>query len=265
MNKRLVTLILWLFASPAQATNELYIGAGTQLLTLIEKDRITGKQLVQEQGWMPSAIYGLYWPMERLRLNAHVQQSFGFMPYDGQTQTGVPHQSETTHYITQGHASIGFMLAPLTEVYTGFYLQEDVRNVANRNNVYGATEVYDEVMLRYGIKQTFFENHHQRLWAWGEWQQALYARSNVDQRVAFDDTQITLKKGSAYSFGLRYQQELTRQQAWFIESSYYVHQYQDSSEQRLTSNGQVTSHYAYQPPIKFSHVSVYGGLVWTFD
>ena len=115
MNKRLVTLILWLFASPAQAANELYIGAGTQLLTLIEKDRITGKQLVQEQGWMPSAIYGFYWPMERLRLNAHVQQSFGFMPYDGQTQTGVPHQSETTHYITQGHASIVYLRICVTE------------------------------------------------------------------------------------------------------------------------------------------------------
>jgi hypothetical protein len=265
MDKRLVTLILCLLALPAHARYELYIGAGTQQLTLIEKDRETGQQLVQEQGWMPSAIYGLYLPIDRLRINAHVQQSFGFMPYDGQTQTGVPHQSETTHYITQGNASFGFMLAQLTEVYTGLNIQEDVRNVANRNNVYGATEVYDEVMLRYGIKQTFFENHHQRLWAWGEWQNTLYALSNIDQRANYDDLQITLKKGSAYAFGLRYQQELTRQQAWFIESSYYVHQYKDSSEQRLTSNGQVTSRYAYQPPIEFTHISIYGGLVWTFD
>ena len=139
MDKTLVTLVLWLLALPAHATYELYIGAGTQQLTLIEKDRETGQQLVQEQGWMPSAIYGLYLPIDRLRINAQVQQSFGFMPYDGQTQTGVPHQSETTHYITQGNASFGFMLAQLTEVYTGLNIQEDVRNVANRNNVYCAT------------------------------------------------------------------------------------------------------------------------------
>lgn len=265
MEKTLCTLILGLLVLPAHAANELYIGAGTQQLTLIEKDRVTGQQLVQEQGWLPSVVYGLYWPIERFRINTQVQQSFGFMPYDGQTQAGTPHQSETTHYITQGNASVGFMLGQLTEAYVGFNAQEDIRNVANRNNVYGATETYDEVMLKYGIKQTFFENRQQRLWGWAEWQNVLYALSNVDQRANYDDLQITLKKGSAYAVGLRYQQALTHKQSWFIESSYYVHQYESSTEVALTRNGQATASYAYQPPITFTHISLYGGLVWTFD
>lgn len=256
---------LLLLSFSAIAENEVYVGAGGQYYTLLEHDRITGRQLVKEQGWLPSIVYGLDWPTGRYRFHGQIQQSLGVISYDGQTQSGIPHQTETTHYLTQGNVSMGIMATKLTELYLGLNLQEDIRNVANRNNVYGATEIYDEVMLRYGIKQTLFNHRNQQLLAWAEAQAVYHASSRVNQRVAFDDTTIFLRKGSAYAFGLRYQKRLTDKKSWFIDSSYYVHQYKDSSFEPLTSNGNATANIAYQPPISFTHNSIYGGMVWKFD
>lgn len=252
-------------AMSTHAANQLNIGLGAQQLTLIETEPHTGRQVVKEQGWIPSVIYALSWPVGNWLFDASVRQSAGTIAYDGHTQppASLPHQTESTHFHTQGAVSIGRIFGQDSEVYTGLQAQEMVRDVANRDNVYGATETYNEVLWRLGVKQHFFDNDPQRLSLWLEWQTPLYAQSAVNLRVNnYDDTTITLKQGSGAAMGLNYQHQWSTKQVWFIDLAYYIHRYQSSSVVALTSQGQATGSYASQPPIEFKHLGIYGGIVW---
>lgn len=240
--------------APAYADYDLFAGIGSQEMTLLEHSDATGKQLVREHGWIPGISYGLSRSFDIWRLGAQVQQSYGTIPYDGQTQAGMPHQTETTHFISQLQLSAGFMLHPDSELYTGLNLHQIVRDVANRDNVYGATETYDEVLVRFGLKQTLFARRQQQLQVWAEWQKSVRAHSSIDSRVD-DDFDLTLSHGTAWAFGLHYQHPLSQQLSWFVDGSCLHHRYQDST---------IANNY-YQPPISLRHVNVYGGLQWHFD
>ncbi len=265
-NKKLLLIICgFLFTPSVQAVDSQFnLGIGSQLLTLIEKDAGTGKQLVKEQGWIPSAIYGLSWPINNWLFHAQIQRSYGVINYDGHTQppASQPHQTETTHTITQGTLSIGKAFTEASEIYTGLQLQEMVRDVANRNNVYGATETYHEILWRLGLKQLLMDNNEKQLALWGEWQTPLYAHSTVNLRVNYDDTALSLKQGSGAAVGIDYQQRWSTKQTWFVNLAYYLHRYRDSSKEALTSQGQTTGSFASQPPIEFKYLGIYGGIVW---
>ena len=86
--------LLAIISNLCYAQNNLFVGIGVQDFSLIEKDLYTGIQLVKEQGNIPTIIYGLDWPINpKLHFQAQVQQSYGVMPYDGQTQSGIPHHT----------------------------------------------------------------------------------------------------------------------------------------------------------------------------
>lgn len=250
-----LTIVLgWTTFNPVYAANDLYGGIGSQQVTLLEHDIRTGQRLVKEQGWIPGVSYGLYWPIDQWRVDLQVQQSYGVIPYDGQTQAGVPHQTDTTHFISQARLAIGLKVDHRLEPYLGLSLQEMVRNVANRNNIYGATETYDQALLRLGVRHTLLERPQHLLQFWLEWQKSVYAHSAVDSRVS-TDLELTLSHDTAGAFGLHYQQGWTPRLSWFIDGDWQYRRYQDST----------MVNYTYQPPITFRQVSLYSGLSWHFD
>lgn len=247
------------------AQNTLFVGAGVQNFSLIEKDLQTGKQLVKEQGNIPTIIYGLDWPINpKLHFQAQVQQSYGVMPYDGQTQSGIPHQSDTTHFLSQGMAAIGFLPIPQTEIYMGMHAQENIRNVANKNNVYGATETYDELFAKIGLRQQLLATPKQMLSLWGELYAPLYAQSFVDARTS-DDVTLELSKGKANAWGFDYFYHYSQTTDYFVKAVSFAHNYQKSSIASKTFYGQATGSYLYQPPIFFKQQSLYAGLAWYFN
>lgn len=251
---RLILLLLVCGSTQLALANELYAGLGVQEVTLLEHYPHTTERLVKETGWIPSAIYGTDWAPGKLRIGARIQQSFGTIPYDGQTQNGIPHETETTHFINQVQLTLGYAPIPRTELYTGLNLQHMARNVANRNNIYGATETYTEVLLRLGFKQTVFSMPKHQVQLWAELQPSLYARSDIDSRVS-DDFSLTLSKSRAGAFGMHYRQQWSESMSWFVDSSWLYHRYQNST---------VANNF-YQPPISFRHVSIYSGLSWHFN
>jgi hypothetical protein len=257
--------LLAIISHSCYAQNTLFVGAGVQNFSLIEKDLQTGKQLVKEQGNIPTIIYGLDWPINpKLHFQAQVQQSYGVMPYDGQTQSGIPHQSDTTHFLSQGMAAIGFLPIPQTEIYMGMHAQENIRNVANKNNVYGATETYDELFAKIGLRQQLLATPKQMLSLWGELYAPLYAQSFVDARTS-DDVTLELSKGKANAWGFDYFYHYSQTTDWFIKAVSFTHNYQKSSIASKTFYGQATGSYLYQPPIFFKQQSLYAGLAWYFD
>ena len=252
-------------SSHCSAQNSLFIGAGIQDFSLTEKDLYSGQQLVKEQGTIPTIIYGLDWPINpKFHLQGQVQQSYGVMPYDGQTQSGIPHQSNTTHFLTQGMASVGFLPIKESEIYLGLHGQENIRNVANKNNVYGATETYDEFFAKVGLRQQLIKTARQQLHIWGEIHELLYAQSLVDSRVS-DDVTLGLKKGKAQAWGFDYLYHHSNKTDLFIKGISFSHHYRESTVVAKTINGQLINYYIYQPPINFDQKSLYIGLAWRFD
>jgi hypothetical protein len=271
MKNKKLTICLYLISLLAAtsklcyAQNSLFVGAGIQNFSLIEKDRQTGKQLVKEQGNIPTIIYGLDWPInQQFHFQGQIQQSYGVMPYDGQTQSDIPHQSDTTHFLSQGMASIGFLPIKQSEIYIGIHAQKNVRNVANKNNVYGATETYDELFAKVGLRQQLVATPKQKLYVWGEVYAPLYAQSFVDARTS-DDVTLELSKGKAKAWGVDYIYHYNTKTDWFIKVVSFTHHYQESSKANKTFYGQATGSYLYQPPIFFKQQSLYAGLAWHFD
>lgn len=268
MKKKFIISYISLFlsiSSSSYAQNSVFIGVGIQDFSLTEKDLNTGQQLVKEQGSIPTIIYGLDWLINpKFHLQGQVQQSYGVVPYDGQTQSGVPHQSETTHFLTQGMASVGFLPIKESEIYLGLHGQENIRNVANKNNVYGATETYDEFFAKVGLRQQLIKTTRQQLHIWGELHELLYAQSMVDARTS-DDVTLELKNGTAQAWGFDYLYHHNNKTDWFIKGVSFSHHYRKSTITDKTINGQPTNYYLYQPPIYFKQHSLYIGLSWRFD
>ena len=252
-------------SSLCSAQNSLFVGAGIQDFSLTEKDHYSGQQLVKEQGAIPTIIYGLDWLINpKFHLQGQVQQSYGVMPYDGQTQSGIPHQSETTHFLTQGMASIGFLPIKESEIYLGLHGQENIRNVANKNNVYGTTETYDEFFAKVGLRQQLIKTARQQFHIWGELHALLYAQSMVDARTS-DDVTLELKKAKAQAWGFDYLYHYNHKTDLFIKGISFSHHYQESTFADKTIYGQPINFYLYQPPIYFKQHSLYTGLSWRFD
>lgn len=247
------------------AQNTVFAGIGVQNFQLIEKDIITGQQLVKEQGNIPTIIYGLDWPINsKLHFLGQIQQSYGTIPYDGQTQSGIPHQSDTTHFLSQCMAYIGFLPIKNMEMYVGVLGQENVRNVANQNNVYGATETYDELFAKVGLRQQLFSTPHQQLFIWGEIYGLIYAQSTVDSRTS-DDFTLELSHSKANAWGIDYAYHVNKKTDFFIKGVSFSHSYKQSTFAQNTFYGQKSGGYFYQPPIYFKQQSVYAGLAWYLD
>jgi hypothetical protein len=268
MKKTFIISFFGIFSSISSlcsAQNSLFVGAGIQDFSLTEKDPYSGQQLVKEQGAIPTIIYGLDWLINpKFHLQGQVQQSYGVMPYDGQTQSGIPHQSETTHFLTQGMASFGFLPIKESEIYLGLHGQENIRNVANKNNVYGTTETYDEFFLKVGLRQQLIKTARQQFHIWGELHALLYAQSMVDARTS-DDVTLELKKAKAQAWGFDYLYHYNHKTDVFIKGISFSHHYQESTFADKTIYGQPTNFYLYQPPIYFKQHSLYAGLSWRFD
>ncbi|PTQ90627.1 hypothetical protein C8N29_10226 [Agitococcus lubricus] len=243
------------------AASDVFLGIGTQQFTLVETHPATQQRLVNEDGTLLSAHFGLIWPQDKLRLRLEGQQSYGEIDYDGHTQSGIPHQTDTTHTITQGQASLGYLIHPTLEWYVGGNLQQTIRDVANKDNIAGATETYTELFAKSGLRlSTPSQNPHQ-VSIWLEWLMPAYARSDVDSRVT-EDFSLRLKKAKARAYGMAYHVRLSNELSWFVEGAYLKHSYQDSTRATVINYGNGFAETYYQPPISFSHTQVYTGLVW---
>ena len=257
--------LVFFSCTPSYAQHTIHLGGGGLNYQLTENDLYTHQQLVKESGTLIGLVYGLDYPFNHnLMLHAQAQQSYGIIDYDGQTQTGIPHQTETTHFVNQGSASLGYLILANSEVYIGIHGQQDMRDVANRNGVYGATELYTELFAKIGIKQGFKLNNKNYVSALAESYKPFFAESFVDSRVN-DDVTISLKKGSASAWGLRYIYQYNPQYGVFVNYSDFRIRYKNSSRATQTIYGQPTGSYLYQPPIQFKQQTVAVGLTWQFD
>lgn len=256
--------LLCLNSAHCYAKHTLFLGGGGVNYQLIENDLYTNQQLVKESGNLISINYGVDYALnQHLILHAQAQQSYGIIDYNGQTQSGIPHQSETTHIVNQGSASLGYLLSKQSEIYIGFHGQQDLRDVANHNGVYGATELYTKIFSKIGLKQGFqlHKNHYIQLLT--EIYQPLLAESFVDSRVN-DDVTITLKQGNAYAWGIQYQYQYANKQGLFLHYNDTNIRYKKSSLATQSIYGQATGNYLYQPPIRFQQKTLAVGMTWQF-
>ncbi|HQV21512.1 MAG TPA: hypothetical protein PLJ88_00295 [Agitococcus sp.] len=262
---KIIAGLLFLNASCAYAQYDLYVGLGGLNYRLLEHDLYSNKQLVKESGILPSINYGLNYQFHpKFLLHIQAQQSYGVVDYDGQTQTGIPHQSDSTHLVSQGAASIGYLFLEQSELYIGLHGQQDLRDVANRNGVYGATEIYTKLFSKIGLKQVVKFNTAHSLSLFAESYQPFFAESYVDSRVS-DDVTLSLKKGSAKAWGVKYLYQYSPTKGLFLDYRDFSARYQQSSQASQTFYGQATGKFLYQPPIQFKQHTLAAGLTWYFD
>lgn len=258
----LVLLAICLNVCSSYAEQQLFFGVGGLNYRLLEHDLYTQKQLVKESGELATITYGLDYQFYRqFMFHAQAQQSYGIIDYDGQTQTGIPHQTDSTHFVNQGSVSLGYLWPKDSEVYLGIHGQQDIRDVANRDGVYGATEMYTELFGKIGLKQDFrlHTQHHISLFA--ESYKPFFAKSFVDLRVS-DDVTITLKQGSASAWGIKYNYQYSPKNGLFIAYHNMAIRYKNSSQVTQTVYGQTTGKYLYQPPIRFKQHGITLGMTW---
>lgn len=257
--------LMCLHTSLSYAQQQAFLGIGGLNYRLLENDLYTSQQLVKESGELASITYGFDYPFyNQFMLHAQAQQSYGIIDYDGQTQTGVAHQTDSTHFVNQGSLSLGYLLLPNSEIYLGIAGQQDIRDVANRGGVYGATEMYTELFTKIGLKQDFRLHAKHRVSLFAESYKPFFAKSFVDLRIS-DDVTLTLKQGSASAWGIKYHYQYSPQNGLFINYFEQAIRYKNSSQASQTVYGQATGKYIYQPPIRFKQHGITLGMTWFFD
>lgn len=251
-------------ATHSYAQHDIFVGVGTQDYQLLEHDLYSQQQLVAENGSLLSVTYGLNYQLSpKFLLDTQIQQSYGVIDYDGQTQTGTPHQTDSAHTISQGSVHVGFIAHQNLQLYLGLQGQQDVRDVKNKNGVYGATETYNELFAKAGLKLTQSLKQHS-FGLWLETSQPIYTESFVDGRV-HDDITLRLSKGSGSAWGIDYKYLYNNNKGFFIKLQSLEYDYQKSTVADKTIYGQQTGYQLYQPPISFKLQSAYMGLIWLFD
>lgn len=149
----------WVYADSFELTPALYYFHYEEFDT---NDRLLDK----ETGVIPGLQLGLDRSIQRGIFQSRAAFFSGEVDYDGQTQAGFPHETDTsTRLIKLGLKWIsGDMTAIPARFFLGFQYWDWDRDIQTRNGVLGLHEVYTWSELALGLKFESEQNRYAHYW-----------------------------------------------------------------------------------------------------
>lgn len=116
----------------------------------------TDQKLNTETGWLPGLEIGFVYdltPDWSLGVNTSYYQ--GTVDYDGQTQQGTPHTTNTDTELFRLGARLGRLVYKNIQLFAGVQLYRWDRDINDNNNVSGITEIYEWNEYSLGLNTDF--------------------------------------------------------------------------------------------------------------
>ena len=156
----LIVGILVFYSSIVSAKTDLTLSPSLIYFDYAEFNTID-KQLNNETGWLPGVSASVGYSVDSSwSLGIFTAYYDGTVDYDGQTQTGSPHETDTgTRFIRVG-LRIGRVLTPELGVFILGQSHEWQRNIYDNNNVSGVSETYEWMEYAAGI--AYYKNLNSR-------------------------------------------------------------------------------------------------------
>lgn len=233
---------------------KVYAGVDTSAEVSVERFQwseydSSGSRLLREHG--PRVGLGLRWDnyarrLDSWRYSALARLTVGTVSYDGQTQSGVPVQTDTQYTGLRGEAMAGYQFNSGVLVQGGAGLDLWRRLIKDTGSVLGYRETYSIIYVKAGIG--FLEQvGGGRLLAVVGPKMPVYTSEYVDlRRVGYDP--VTLHPGRRPSpFGqIEFIRESGEQPQWRASLYYDSYRFTPSDPATLTAGG-ATVGQAWQP------------------
>lgn len=167
-----IILLAWLtfMAQPghpvyAQTTNELPVSlsVGTRYFNY-EEFSTSGNSLNKETGFIPGLNIKTQISINRYRHQFEMEAWHGDVDYDGQLQSGQPHNTQTEQQILMLQYNLAYQddnASPL--VYVGASWQRWDRDIQPANTIRGLFERYQWWQLHAGFKSIFYQDNNQKI------------------------------------------------------------------------------------------------------
>ena len=256
---RLSCCLLAGLSSPVFAEQDLAVLGGATLYSLKEHDR-DGRWLVHESGGVPQAA--LAWRLQRglYRVGFSGDLVAGDIDYDGQTQTGIPHQTVAQHIRGQGTLAMTRHFGRAGDLSGLLRLEADWRDLQPSGNVSGAREFYRHVWLGAGYANEVWQSPGHSVTLRMAWMKPVNSQQEVYPQNGTDDFTLVLDQGFAWEAGVDYARRYAPGREWLLQAQCRHAHFEASPSILATINGAANGSAYYQPEIEFRSCGVSVGI-----
>jgi len=193
-------LFFGLAASALAYSDELSVSPQLYVFDYREFDQ-DDRLLDKEHGYLPGVSLQLGTSHDDTRLDGQLAVYSGQVEYDGHTQSGIPHQTDTDTQLLR----MGIRLTPQTvnwlpgRLFFGWRYWHWDRDIQTANNVQGLHEIYSWQELELGMY--FNSAAHKQSWYWLE--AAGFYILNPRMKIRLSSSTPTLRLGSRPGVRLR--------------------------------------------------------------
>ena len=153
--------LLLIFSQTTKAESQFSITPSLIHFDYTEFD-FNGSVLDKETGWIPGIQFRLTQDfINQLNIELEISTYRGNVDYSGQTQTGLPHHTQTNEELFRLGAHLIAPLSPNTNVYLATKYHRWDRNIHSNNGVAGLFERYQWWEISAGSRISFWEKDHQ--------------------------------------------------------------------------------------------------------
>jgi len=238
---------------PAQAAIDWRLGADVQSFDY--RETVDGRLLDQETGWLPGLIADLEWNHGLWSLIPEVAWYRGQVDYDGQTQAGQPHQTDTDTQLLHFGLAAAYRL-PIEpgqwRLTAGVHRRQWDREIRAHDGVAGLNEYYRWYEGSLGLQLELPDDTR------GPWQlQLQYLRILAPELKAtpsgYDPLRLDLGEQHGWRAGIRLPLWQTVSGQWSLEPYWERWRFGRSDPRPLTQNGVPTGWLVVEPDSLSNH------------
>ena len=249
MKNKLFILFLFLgsskpiIADGSNSQSELLLGFS--LLDMNYKEfRDDGFLLDREDGILPGVAGHLKFPNQSFDSYLYGSYHASTIDYDGQTQGGLPVQTDTETDIVDFQYYLSEKSSQKNQIYGGIGYRYWRRDIQSIGNVAGILEHYKWFYGLMGVKTRVFKNNNSEILLDFRITHMLKANMDIDFKgfsatgfASLDDKTVNLGKKTNFRISLPWRKKLENSYTWLIEPYFEQWDIDKSNTVNLTENG----------------------------
>lgn len=204
----------------------------------------------REDGWISGISGSFSQQTDKYFLDVGFTYLKGDVVYDGQTQSGLPHKTQTNEQIIDTTISLGILdainLARPSSLYFGFGFREWQRNILSTNNVRGLFETYSWYYGFVGGKVELLSKDKLSVWLDGRLTRPINPTMEVCYSN-FDCADLSLGVNTSGRVSLPIHYRINTNSKLVVEPYFESWDFGRSPNQTLTINGAPAGGFIYEP------------------
>jgi hypothetical protein len=236
---------LSLLSAPALAQDTTITwGAGLQLQAFdYEEFNAQGRSLNREEGILPGARFLWRYADQRLQHQLSLDVLAGGVDYDGQTQVGIPHETDTKTRLYHLQYQLDYVLLPgQVHAVLGASWDHWSREIQPSGIIIGLDETYSWPALNAGLSFPLMQSGVHSVSLSAGYLKVLEGRFTVDlSALGFAKEEIDLGAGDGLESSLRYSFSLPDKTAFELELLYRRWSFDESNSKTLNNGTRTLS------------------------